>query len=540
MRLFAALGLCLLVPAYWIAWRCPSVGTFHDDGVYAVTAKALAEGKGYRILSLPQEIPQTKYPILFPWLLSWLWRVHPRFPDNIYVLKLLPAAAGILWLWLIIRLLDEENEPPPAAVGIALLCAASTWVVFLSTALMAETLFAALLTAALLLLRRVEEGRAPPWAIYAAGVLAGGAFLTRTLGVALLLAAPLALVKRRKWSDAARFSISAAPLAAAWLLWAASQPAPDSLTDAYYTRENYQAWNLLLNFTWSQKATILGQNLIVAAFSPARLLGLGVEGLWLMPGLVLAGLVCAGMWRTRRSVAHWLVWIYLGFVLSWAWRPVRFLAPVLPLLVWFGWRGMAAWPRWARRTAVAALVAQSAVALVQYSHRTLQLGQTIPELTSIDDWSRIRPLLDWLERQARPGSVAAGNLDPVYYLYTGHKAIRGFATDPWRAVYAADSAPDAIGSVEAFRDALVAQNVRYLVASPNSAFPEGKHLMRLIQGFRSRYPKALQVVAETGLEYRVYEVRLDGLGPVTLQDSAFWTEGSMPIGGNDHSSRDFF
>ena len=30
-----------------------SLGLFHDDGIYAVAAKALADGDGYRIVSLP-------------------------------------------------------------------------------------------------------------------------------------------------------------------------------------------------------------------------------------------------------------------------------------------------------------------------------------------------------------------------------------------------------------------------------------------------------------------------------------------------------
>jgi hypothetical protein len=31
------------------------IGLFHDDGIYAVVAKALSEGNGYRIISLPGE-----------------------------------------------------------------------------------------------------------------------------------------------------------------------------------------------------------------------------------------------------------------------------------------------------------------------------------------------------------------------------------------------------------------------------------------------------------------------------------------------------
>src|SRR5262245_38913649 len=55
-----AAALAVLV-AWGIAWQAPAIGTFHDDAVYIVTAKSLAEGHGYRNLHLPGEVLQTKY-----------------------------------------------------------------------------------------------------------------------------------------------------------------------------------------------------------------------------------------------------------------------------------------------------------------------------------------------------------------------------------------------------------------------------------------------------------------------------------------------
>ena len=48
----------------------PSFGDLHDDSLYYVSAKSLADGGGYRIESLPGEPAQTKYPPLYPLLLS--------------------------------------------------------------------------------------------------------------------------------------------------------------------------------------------------------------------------------------------------------------------------------------------------------------------------------------------------------------------------------------------------------------------------------------------------------------------------------------
>src|SRR5690348_239945 len=89
------LVLALLVPSAAYLWRfrdVPRFGDLHDDSLYFVSAKSLAEGGGYRIESLPGEPAQTKYPPLYPLLLSVAWRLNPQFPHN------LPAAAWLSWL----------------------------------------------------------------------------------------------------------------------------------------------------------------------------------------------------------------------------------------------------------------------------------------------------------------------------------------------------------------------------------------------------------------------------------------------------------
>src|SRR5262245_4383276 len=61
-RLALTLAMVLLLVG---AWRLvPGVsGVFHDDAIYVISAKALADGRGYRLINLPGAPPQTKYPI---------------------------------------------------------------------------------------------------------------------------------------------------------------------------------------------------------------------------------------------------------------------------------------------------------------------------------------------------------------------------------------------------------------------------------------------------------------------------------------------
>ena len=45
-------------------------GLFEDDSIYFSSAKALAQGQGYVLPSVPGTPPATKYPILYPLILS--------------------------------------------------------------------------------------------------------------------------------------------------------------------------------------------------------------------------------------------------------------------------------------------------------------------------------------------------------------------------------------------------------------------------------------------------------------------------------------
>jgi hypothetical protein len=84
------LGLLVGGARYWSSNK-EVLGLFLDDGIYAVVAKSLNDGAGYRIISLPTTPDQTKYPFLYSYILSWLWSLDPRFPDNLGLLKAVNA-----------------------------------------------------------------------------------------------------------------------------------------------------------------------------------------------------------------------------------------------------------------------------------------------------------------------------------------------------------------------------------------------------------------------------------------------------------------
>ena len=258
---FIALAIVCAVLAwpYIVYLRAPAIGTFHDDGVYLVTAKALATGQGYRIVSLPGQPAQTKYPVLFPWLLSLVWRAFPAFPQNLPWLRIVPFGAGIVWFLLSWRLLRRLGASSAiAAVAIAL-TAASPWTVFLSTTLLSETLFAALVAGGLLLTLRIENNAERRYDAIGAGAIMGAAFLTRTAAIAPAAAGLLVLAAKGKWRAVVQYSVGLLTLAVPWIWWTARH-ASDPIVDPFYSASNYASWNIVFNYAWLDKLAVLEVN----------------------------------------------------------------------------------------------------------------------------------------------------------------------------------------------------------------------------------------------------------------------------------------
>src|SRR5689334_17105924 len=335
-----AFGIVLLalVPATRLAWLArdmPHLGHFHDDSIYLVSAKSLAEGHGYRILSLPAEPFQTKYPPLWPLILAAIWKIAPDFPENLkwemaLTWLMLPLFVGLAWRWFWAAGLGFRTR-----VALCAVLALNPWMAFLSTTVMSDLVFSALLLAALLATRQASRNA---WVAPAAGILAAAAYLVKAAALPFLIGGPLWLALRRKFRAAAILFCAMLPAVVWWMLWARQHRShARDIVSLYYTDYlGYQIYNVC----WRDLPLVMWKNLDAIFSSVGGLLifdlGNTPAGVHLARLLAIGAIIGTVRFARQRGMTpyHWFAAGYTAILLVWHFQPnERFLLPLYPLLL---------------------------------------------------------------------------------------------------------------------------------------------------------------------------------------------------------------
>lgn len=341
-RLATALGVLVLsLPSFLFVWHnrdLPHFGILQDDGLYLIGGKALATGTGYRILSLPGEPYQTKYPPLYPLYLSLAWIINPAYPAN------LPVAAVLNWLALPLVILlfhvwlRRNGFASRAAWLVTALFALNPYVLFFVSNLGSELFFMVFLFAAMFFIEMTDRRDSA----LIAGLIAGAAYLARTAGIALLPAAIVYFLWIKQPRRAGWFALGMAPALVGWTVWTRMHAAPghDIVTLCYTNYIGYQFYNV----GWDNLASVLWQNASALLESMGSLVfPQMIQGLpekMLLPSLAIAMILGAvRMVREGRARLYALFGgISLMMLVVWHFPPnQRFILPVAPLLLACFW-----------------------------------------------------------------------------------------------------------------------------------------------------------------------------------------------------------
>lgn len=501
------------------------LGLFHDDAIYAVTGKALAGGDGYRIVSLPGAPAQTKYPFLYSSLISLLWRVAPSFPENIALLKSLNIVILVaIFLAAVAYYRRSASRSPLMAVVFGVLVCTNP-IIFSYTDYVLSDLLLVLLTLLALTMCSGRKEASISYLLLLAGVV-GLACLTRTAALPLAFAGMLYSLVSRGWRGALVFIVGVGCLLLPWFIWVsshASQPV-DSLF-AYYAGYDLAGGKL------AGIAQSLSSYMMVIAGN-ARYLIDGFELLYLtplLPGLVivLALLTVMGMvvCAQRDEIFTWSFFLSsLALLLVWPFHPGRYLAPLIPILLLFLIRGCGRAHSWLAAALPGggnrALLAQAAwcpllivlllnafwlsgYLLVRDDRTTRGLyGNRVPY-----SWAGFEETFAWIREHTARDVVLATAYDPMYYLYTGRRAIRPALHRPATFFYPHGNAEPDVGTVDEIKPQLVNLQVKYLIIDPLQGYAEGKASLKLFDELVKSYgAQATKVFTSADGMHRIYRL----------------------------------
>lgn len=351
--LFALFGLGLFLLG-WLVWSPFPAGIWHDDGVYVLLGRALAEGEGLSYLGVSGTPPAPKFPPLYPLTLAGLWGLFSDVGPVTTAAGLLNlaflAAAGALFA----RLLHRRLGASPFE---AVLVAALAWLplTLWRSALLpfSEPLFLLLLVVAVAAALRAEERPGDPWAVVwfvAAALLAVHA---RTAGVAVALAGSAALLVRGRRRAAGGGLAAVVVGMLPWTIWSAraGDRIPEPLRDVL---GGYGGWlwgqirhdpTLYLGQLHEQARDLVARTLALLVPLPAGSPSWTGDLRWLALVVLLPAFFLGldRLWSRSRTPVL-LLFAYLAVVWLWPFRDDRLLAPVAPFLVWtvvegFRWRG---------------------------------------------------------------------------------------------------------------------------------------------------------------------------------------------------------
>lgn len=333
-------------PIWWVAgavlaagaasWMPVAAGVWHDDGVYMLIGRALANGHGLTYEGVVGAPPAVKFPPLYPGVLAVLWAVlgdvgRVTFAAvwlNLVVLALSAAAFALA----LTRVSGISLRTASMISGCAFI---SADIVRFGLVTLSESVFLGLSMAAFAMWPAAarDDGRRARFALAAVLLLA---VATRSAGIALVPAFAVGLGVRRGARVAFATVAPAVAFVGLWTWWSAARAAeiPEGLRDILGP---YGSW--LASQTGSAGGEVLAElprhagGVLVRV---ASMLAPGWAGPWLVAALVpLAALAAIGTSKLVREAPPlgWYLLAYLGLLFLWPFQDDRLVVPIHPIVL---------------------------------------------------------------------------------------------------------------------------------------------------------------------------------------------------------------
>jgi hypothetical protein len=259
-----ALCLLLLGALYLYLMKPGIVGLLYDDGMYFMSALALAKGEGYRLSGMIAQPYLYKYPPLYPALLALVLQPLKllglsSLALTVPYLKAMNIALALLSLAVLYGFARRHQRLSfPLALSVVLLLGTNARFAELATELMSEPLYFLL---SLLVLYLTEASLEKPesltikrlMGIIALSVLA---FYTRTVGILLMVAVFSYLLLKKQNRAAFTYALSSGISILPWFLWSMQQTHVTPKIGAFLVRTFQEGYFQSFQFDLKESGTL--------------------------------------------------------------------------------------------------------------------------------------------------------------------------------------------------------------------------------------------------------------------------------------------
>jgi hypothetical protein len=303
-----------------------------DGAGYAMLAKSLVTGKGYRDIALPQPTRHTHFPPGYPIALAALWWITGWSLPAAHLLSCACTIAASLLAWLWFRCLYSSR----VAFTLGLVLAVNwTWGRY-GGAILSEPMFLLLGQFALLLaVRASRRGSVGSGAIL--GTLLAACILTRHVGVALAAAIGIHLFLCWRWLTGVAAGLICGALLLPWVGWLALVGTQNQASLLPLNEESFGNRISALAVFYAQRLSdqLLGPFVEIGTVFQHRAWVTTVANIWASAAtsVLIIGLVLSLRLR-RRRLAGLTVFATLAILLVWPFTEAgRFLIPLVPCLL---------------------------------------------------------------------------------------------------------------------------------------------------------------------------------------------------------------
>lgn len=409
-----------------------------DNATYILLSQAMVQGRGFVDHWMPGEPPHTVYSFGFPALLLPVSLLHLSYSWY----KVIPWLSGLCCVLLVFPLFRRQGPPLLAAVACVLMTVNPSFIEY-SHWVLSELPFMAFMLLTLWLLMKWEKDDNRPWFFWLMILAAAAAYNVRNTGVALVGGIFIYLMVKRRFRDAGIFIAAFAVLILPW-----------TLRNRHFGTVNYLDWLLVSNpyqvdlgrvsagglverffqNLWLYSGTCVPQLLFPAVES----WGLGSSA-WFGLALVSLPMVLGLLVRLIRAPTafEWITLCYLGIVLLWptSWTDLRYLLPVLPLLILYLLAGYhwlltglfkraAGWPSAA--LLVLLLIANLSPSVSAWG-KTLKMQAALRQGDSLAGydpaWRSFFDAARWVRDNTPPQAVVVSRKPNLFYLSTGRQSF---------------------------------------------------------------------------------------------------------------------